>query len=99
MALVGPLGPPVGYGPAKFGARFNRQLSFIPHVCVRSLHVPSPLRFFKAHLKKFACFFVTKEIGDKEPYYSTKIWIFSFILAGLAALHKAKHNVMKVVQS
>ena len=30
-----------------------------------------------------------KEIGDKEPYYSTKISIFSFIWAGLAALHKA----------
>ena len=52
MAILGPLGPPVGYGPAKFGARFNRQLSSIPHVCVRSLHVPSPLRFFKAHSKK-----------------------------------------------
>ena len=30
-----------------------------------------------------------KEIGDKEPYYSTKSSIFSFIWAGLAALHKA----------
>jgi hypothetical protein len=30
-----------------------------------------------------------KEIGDDEPYYSTKISIFSFIWAGLAALHKA----------
>ena len=30
-----------------------------------------------------------KEIGDEEPYYSTKISIFSFIWAGLAALHKA----------
>ena len=28
-----------------------------------------------------------KEIGDKEPYYSTNISIFSFIWAGLAALH------------
>ena len=55
---LGPLGPSVCYGPAKFGARFNRQLSSIPHVCVRSLHVPSPLRFFKAHSKKFDCFFV-----------------------------------------
>ena len=32
---------------------------------------------------------VIKEIGDEEPYYSTKISIFSFIWAGLAALHKA----------
>ena len=31
----------------------------------------------------------TKEIGDKEPCYSTKILIFFFIWAGLAALHKA----------
>ena len=30
-----------------------------------------------------------KEIGDKEPYYSTKISIFSFIWTGLAALQKA----------
>ena len=29
-----------------------------------------------------------KEVGDEEPYYSTKISIFSFIWAGLAALHK-----------
>ena len=29
-----------------------------------------------------------KEIGDEEPYYSPKISIFSFIWAGLAALHK-----------
>ena len=29
-----------------------------------------------------------KEIGDKESYYSTKISIFPFIWAGLAALHK-----------
>ena len=32
---------------------------------------------------------VHKEIGDEEPYYSTKILIFSFIWAGLPALHKA----------
>ena len=32
---------------------------------------------------------VCKEIGDEEPHYSTKISIFSFIWAGLAALHKA----------
>ena len=31
----------------------------------------------------------SKEIGDEESYYSTKILIFSFIWAGLAALHKA----------
>ena len=31
---------------------------------------------------------IPKEIGDKEPYYSTKILIFSFIWADLAALHK-----------
>ena len=30
-----------------------------------------------------------KEIEDEEPYYSTKILFFSFIWAGLAALHKA----------
>ena len=30
-----------------------------------------------------------KEIGHEEPYYSTKILIFSFIWAGLAALHTA----------
>ena len=30
---------------------------------------------------------MVKEIGDEEPYYSTKISIFSFIWAGLAALH------------
>ena len=30
-----------------------------------------------------------KEIGDEEPCYSTKNLIFSFIWAGLAALHKA----------
>ena len=40
----------------------------------------------------------TKEIGDEEPCYSTKILIFSFIWAGLAALLKAI-NIMKVVQS
>ena len=33
--------------------------------------------------------YLTKEIGDEEPYYSTKILIFSFFRAGLAALHKA----------
>ena len=27
-----------------------------------------------------------KEIGDKEPYYNTKILIFSFTWAGLAAV-------------
>ena len=31
----------------------------------------------------------TKEIGDEEPYYSNQISIFSFIWAGVAALHKA----------
>ena len=35
------------------------------------------------------CSILFKEIGDEEPYYSTKILIFSFIWAGLAALHKA----------
>lgn len=79
MAPLGPLGPPVGYGPAKFGARFNRQLSSIPHVCVRSLHVPSPLRFFKTHLKKFACLFVTEEMlynikpGQTMAQYYTRL--------------------------
>ena len=32
---------------------------------------------------------IDKDIGIEEPYYSTKILIFSFIWAGLAALHKA----------
>ena len=32
---------------------------------------------------------VPKEIGHKEPYYDTKISIFSFTWAGLAAFHKA----------
>ena len=40
-----------------------------------------------------------KEIGDEEPYCSTKIAILSFIWAGLAALHKARYSIMKVVQS
>jgi hypothetical protein len=40
-------------------------------------------------LGKIFVFCMPKEIGDKEPYYSTKISIFSFIWAGLAALHKA----------
>ena len=65
----GPLGPSFGYVPAKFGARFNRQLSSIPHVCVRSLHVASPLRFFKTQFKKFACLFVTEEM-----LYNIKPW-------------------------
>jgi hypothetical protein len=30
----------------------------------------------------------SKEIGHKEPYYNTKILIFSFSWAGLAAFHK-----------
>ena len=29
-----------------------------------------------------------KEIGHEEPYYNTKILIFSFTWAGLAAFHK-----------
>ena len=32
---------------------------------------------------------ISKEIGDEEPYYNTKILIFSFTWAGLAAFHKA----------
>ena len=40
-----------------------------------------------------------KEIGDKEPYYSTKISILFFIWAGLVANTQNKHNIMKVVQS
>jgi hypothetical protein len=32
---------------------------------------------------------VLKEIGDEETCYSIKISIFSFIWAGLAALHEA----------
>ena len=79
MVPLGPLGPPFGYGPAKFGARFNRQLSSIPHVCVRSLHVPSPLRFFKAHLKKF--FFVLQ-----RKYYTIsnldKLWRSATLIYG-----------------
>ena len=38
-----------------------------------------------------------KEIGDEEPYYSTKISIFSFIWAGLAAIQKqAQYNCAKL---
>ena len=61
MALVGPLGPPVGYGPAKFGARFNRQLSSIPHVCVRSLHVPLSVKVFQDTFKEVFWFFCIRE--------------------------------------
>ena len=39
--------------------------------------------------RKCSCIIIGKEIGDEEPCYSTKILIFSFIWAGLAALHKA----------
>ena len=35
---------------------------------------------------------VSKEIGEEEPCYSTKISIFSFIWAGLADLHKASQG-------
>ena len=35
----------------------------------------------------------------RRALYSTKILIFSFIWAGLAALHKARYNIMKVAQS
>ena len=31
----------------------------------------------------------TKYIGDEDPYYNTKILIFSFTWAGLAVFHKA----------
>ena len=30
-----------------------------------------------------------KEIGHEEPYYNTKIYIFSFTWAGLAVFHKS----------
>ena len=40
-----------------------------------------------------------KEIGHEEPCSSTKISILSFLGAGLVALHKARYNIMKVVQS
>ena len=49
--------------------------------------------------KNFQNINISKEIGDEEPCYSTKISILSFIWAGLAALHKARYNIMKVVQS
>ena len=42
---------------------------------------------------------MVKEIGHEEPCSSTKISILSFFWAGLAALHKARYNIMKVVQS
>jgi hypothetical protein len=45
-----------------------------------------PLVTIKSHLQ--LPIFMIKEIEDEEPYYSTKISIFSFIWAGLAALHK-----------
>ena len=38
-----------------------------------------------------------KEIGDEKPCYSTKISIFSFIWAGLAAIQKqAQYNCAKL---
>ena len=38
--------------------------------------------------------------GDKDPYYNTKILIFSFTWAGLAAFFmQFRQNLMKVVQS
>ena len=50
-------------------------------------HTPcwSVLDFWKFFTDSVAC----KEIGHEESCYSTKILIFSFIWAGLAALHKA----------
>jgi hypothetical protein len=30
----------------------------------------------------------SKEVGHEEPYYNTKISVFSFTWAGLAAFHK-----------
>ena len=49
----------------------------------------SPLFFqiFDSNVLNYSI--MIKEIGDEEPYYSTKILILSFIWAGLAALHKA----------
>ena len=35
----------------------------------------------------------SKEIGDEEPYYSTKIWIFSFFgLVWLLYTKQAQYN-------
>ena len=36
------------------------------------------------YVRRVATIVAGKEIGDEEPYYSTKISIFSFIWAGLA---------------
>ena len=48
-----------------------------------------PMQWFEI----LGSFIQPKEIGDEEPYYSTKISIFSFIWAGLAALHQqAQYN-------
>ena len=40
-----------------------------------------------------------KEIGDKEPYYSTKILIFSFLEGWYGCFTQNKHNIIKVGQS
>ena len=61
------------------GSRVNKKLS-----SSRTHSMPYTLFLFCQ-----ASIVVPKEIGDEEPHYSTKISIFSFIWAGLAALHKA----------
>ena len=41
----------------------------------------------------------SKNIKDKDPFYNTRILIFSFTWAGLAVFPRNKQNIMKVVQS
>ena len=36
-----------------------------------------------------------KNILDEDPFYNTKILIFSFTWAGLAAFHKAKYDMIR----
>ena len=43
---------------------------------------------FRFSVSKFITVIV-KYIGEEDPYYNTKILIFSFTWAGLAAFHKA----------
>jgi hypothetical protein len=44
---------------------------------------------YKNEKQKLSKYAVTKEIGHEEPYYTTKISIFSFTWAGLASFHKS----------
>ena len=40
-----------------------------------------------------------KNVLYEDPFYSTKILILFFDLAGLAVFPQIKHDIMKVVQS